>query len=104
MYRGKNMLEWLSQFSPVTQALIGTMFTWGVTALGASLVFFFKKIDKGVLNGMLGFAAGVMIAASFWSLLAPSIEMAGELGQLPWLTAAIGFIYIQDLILHKQKE
>ena len=86
------MLEWLSQFTPVTQALIGTMFTWAVTALGASLVFFFKKIDKGVLNGMLGFAAGVMTAASFWSLLAPGIEMSEELGQLPWLTAAIGFL------------
>jgi ZIP family zinc transporter len=86
------MINWLSQFTPVTQALIGTMFTWGVTALGASLVFFFKKINKMVLNGMLGFAAGVMIAASFWSLLAPSIEMAEELGQVPWLTAAIGFL------------
>ncbi len=86
------MFEWLSQFSPVIQALIGTLFTWGVTALGASLVFFFKTIKKDVLNGMLGFAAGVMIAASFWSLLAPGIEMAEELGQTPWLTAAIGFL------------
>lgn len=86
------MIEWLSQFTPVTQALIATMFTWGVTALGASLVFFFKKINKNVLNGMLGFAAGVMIAASFWSLLAPSIEMAEELGQTPWLMAAVGFL------------
>ncbi|WP_430883228.1 ZIP family metal transporter [Fusibacter sp. JL216-2] len=86
------MIQWLSQFSPVQQALIGTLFTWGVTALGASLVFFFKKIDKNILNGMLGFAAGVMIAASFWSLLAPGIEMAEELGQTPWLTAAIGFL------------
>ncbi|MFT9495277.1 ZIP family metal transporter [Anaerosolibacter sp.] len=86
------MFEWLAQFSPVTQALIGTLFTWGVTALGASLVFFFKKINKDLLNGMLGFAAGVMIAASFWSLLAPSIEMAEELGQTAWITAAIGFL------------
>jgi ZIP family zinc transporter len=86
------MLQWLSQFSPITQALIGTMFTWSVTALGASLVFFFKTINKTVLNGMLGFAAGVMIAASFWSLLAPGIEMAAELGQRAWLTAAIGFL------------
>lgn len=86
------MVEWISQFSPVTQALIGTLFTWGVTALGAGLVFFFKKINKNVLNGMLGFAAGVMIAASFWSLLAPSIEMAEDLGQTAWLTAAIGFL------------
>jgi ZIP family zinc transporter len=86
------MIEWLSQFSPVMQAFIGTMFTWAVTALGAAMVFFFKKINKTVLNGMLGFAAGVMIAASFWSLLAPAIDMAEELGQIPWLTAAIGFL------------
>lgn len=86
------MINWMSQFSPVHQALIGTLFTWGVTALGAGLVFFFKKINKKVLNGMLGFAAGVMIAASFWSLLAPSIEMAEDLGQTAWLTATIGFL------------
>lgn len=86
------MFDWLLQFSPVTQALFATLFTWGVTALGASLVFFFKTINKGILNGMLGFAAGVMIAASFWSLLAPAIDMAEELGQTAWLTAAIGFL------------
>jgi len=86
------MLDWLSQFSPVMQAFMATMFTWAVTALGASLVFFFKKINQNTLNAMLGFAAGVMTAASFWSLLAPGIEMAGELGQIPWLTAAIGFL------------
>lgn len=86
------MINWMSQFSPVQQALIGTLFTWGVTALGAGLVFFFKKINKKVLNGMLGFAAGVMIAASFWSLLAPSIEMAEDLGQTAWVTATIGFL------------
>ena len=86
------MIEWISKFSPVQQALIATLFTWVVTALGASLVFFFKRINKNLLNGMLGFAAGVMIAASFWSLLAPSIEMAEELGQIAWLTAAIGFL------------
>lgn len=71
---------------------MGTLFTWGVTALGAALVFFFKKINKTVLNGMLGFAAGVMIAASFWSLLAPGIEMAEDLGQTAWVTASIGFL------------
>jgi ZIP family zinc transporter len=86
------MLEWISQFNPVVQALIGTIFTWGVTALGAGLVFFFKRINKNVLNGMLGFAAGVMIAASFWSLLAPGIEMAAGLGQTAWVTAAVGFL------------
>lgn len=86
------MIEWIGRFSHVQQALIATMFTWGVTALGASLVFFFKTINKKVLNGMLGFAAGVMIAASFWSLLAPGIEMAEELGQVAYITAAIGFL------------
>ena len=85
-------MEGLAEFSPVAQALIGTLFTWGVTALGASLVFFFKTINKMILNAMLGFAAGVMIAASFWSLLAPAIEMAEGLGQNAWLTAAVGFL------------
>mgnify|MGYP003582721708 FL=1 len=86
------MLEWISNFSPVIQALIATIFTWGITALGAALVFFFKSIRKDILNGMLGFAAGVMIAASFWSLLSPAIELASELNQIPWLTAAVGFM------------
>ena len=86
------MITFFKQFSPIEQALIGTLFTYGVTALGASLVFFFKSINKTVLNAMLGFAAGVMIAASFWSLLAPGIAMAEELGQTAWLTASIGFL------------
>ncbi len=86
------VITWISQFGPVQQALFATIFTWGVTALGAALVFFFKNINKTILNGMLGFAAGVMIAASFWSLLAPGIAMAEELGQVPWLTALIGFL------------
>lgn len=99
------MIEWFEQFSPITQALIGTMFTWGLTALGAGMVFFFKTIRKNVLNGMLGFAAGVMIAASFWSLLAPAIEMAEEQGQTAWVTATVGFLlgglflYLADKIL-----
>lgn len=86
------MIQWMSQFGAVQMALIATCFTWGVTALGASLVFFFKTINKKVLNGMLGFAAGVMIAASFWSLLAPGIEMAEELGQVAYVTAVVGFL------------
>jgi ZIP family zinc transporter len=86
------IINWLRGFDPVVQALFATLFTWGVTALGASLVFFFKTIDRKVLNGMLGFAAGVMIAASFWSLLAPAIAMA-ELTSTPaWIPAAVGFL------------
>lgn len=101
----KNMIEWVSQFGPVQQALLATLFTWGVTALGSGLVFFFKNINKTVLNGMLGFAAGVMIAASFWSLLAPGIELAEELGQVAFITAAVGFLlgggflYLVDKLL-----
>jgi ZIP family zinc transporter len=86
------MLDWIAGFGPVQQALIATLFTWGVTALGAALVFFFKSINKNVLNGMLGFAAGVMIAASFWSLLAPAIEMAELMGNTPWIPAVVGFL------------
>ncbi len=85
-------MEAFANLPHVAQALIGTLFTWGVTALGAALVFFFKTIRKNVLNAMLGFAAGVMIAASFWSLLNPAIEMAEDLGQTAWLTAVIGFL------------
>lgn len=86
------MMEFLEQFSPVTQALFATLFTWGVTAAGAALVFFTKSVNAKLMDSMLGFAAGVMIAASFWSLLAPGIEMAEGLGQIPWLTAVIGFM------------
>lgn len=83
----------ISSFSPVQQALLATLFTWGVTALGAALVFFFKKINQQVLDSMLGFAAGVMIAASFWSLLAPSIELSKRISSLPaWTPALIGFM------------
>ena len=86
------MIEWLSQFNAVLQALFGTLFTWSVTALGAGIVFFFNQINKRVLNGMLGFAAGVMIAASYWSLLAPAIEMSESMGSLSWVPAALGFL------------
>ena len=86
------MIDFLRQFSPVTQALFATLFTWGVTALGAGLVFFTKRVHPKMMDSMMGFAAGVMIAASFWSLLAPGIEMAGYMGQTAWLTAVIGFL------------
>lgn len=85
-------MEWFVSQSAVMQAFLATMFTWGVTALGAATVFFFKAINKNVLNAMLGFAAGVMIAASFWSLLAPSIEMAESIGQNAVLMASVGFL------------
>lgn len=86
------MIDFIQQFSPVTQAFIATLFTWGVTAAGAALVFTKKTVNPRHLDAMLGFAAGVMIAASFWSLLAPGLAMAEQLGQIPWLTATIGFM------------
>ena len=86
-------MNWLLSLDNVTLALLATLFTWGMTALGAAMVFFFKTINQHVLNAMLGFAAGVMIAASFWSLLAPAIAMAEETSSIPaWLVASIGFL------------
>ncbi|MGE4434555.1 MAG: ZIP family metal transporter [Bacteroidales bacterium] len=85
-------MEWLLEINPVLLALMATLFTYAVTALGASMVFFFKTINKKVLNLMLGFAAGVMIAASFWSLLDPAIKMVEDSGGIPWVPAVIGFL------------
>ncbi|MEX0647053.1 MAG: ZIP family metal transporter [Balneolaceae bacterium] len=84
--------RWFYEMSPVMQALSGGLFTWGVTALGASAVFFTKNVGYKLLDSMLGFAAGVMIAASVWSLIIPSIEMTEALGGIGWLPAAIGFL------------
>ncbi len=86
------MIDLFKQFDPVTQAFIATLFTWGVTAAGAGIVFFTSVVNQKFMDSMLGFAAGVMIAASFWSLLAPGLEMSEQLGQVPWLTAVIGFM------------
>lgn len=86
------MIEWFCNLDYYLQALLATIFTWFITALGACIVFFFKKINKSVMDAMLGFAAGVMIAASFWSLLAPAIEMADELKMCSWVVIFIGFV------------
>jgi ZIP family zinc transporter len=87
-------MAWFETLDPILQALLATCFTWSVTAAGAALVFFFRTIDRKVLDGMLGFAAGVMIAASFWSLLAPAIEMAENASLLlpSWIPATTGFL------------
>ncbi len=86
--------DFLSQYHPAQQALIATLFTWSITALGSALVFFFRKIDQKVLDSMLGFAAGVMIAASFWSLLAPAIEITSKMENhgAEWMPALVGFL------------
>jgi ZIP family zinc transporter len=86
------MVEWFQGLHPILQALLATCFTWFVTALGASVVIFFKSINRQVLDTMLGFAAGVMVAASYWSLLAPAIEMAEESNGPSWVPATVGFL------------
>ena len=84
--------SFFKEIGPVWAALIATTFTWLVTAAGASLVFFFKTMNRGILDPMLGFTGGVMVAASFWSLLNPAIEMSERLyPSMPWMPAAVGF-------------
>ncbi|XP_078510401.1 zinc transporter ZIP11 isoform X1 [Lissotriton helveticus] len=98
----------IAGYSPVLQACLGTLFTWGLTAAGSALVFVFSSGQRRILDGSLGFAAGVMLAASYWSLLAPAIEMAessGNYGSFAFLPVAVGFsvgaafVYFADLLL-----
>ena len=86
------MIETLATWPPALQALAAAMFTWGLTAAGAAVVFFVGDVRRSVLDASLGFAAGVMIAASFWSLLNPAIAMAEEMGTIAWLPALVGFV------------
>lgn len=103
------MSNFIFNLNPIIQALLATLFTWAVTALGAALVFMFKKIHKNILDSMLGIAAGVMIAASFWSLLSPSIEMANVLKINIILSVAGGFLsgglllFIGDKVMNKMQ-
>lgn len=83
---------WFSTLHPIVQALIAGIFTWLITAIGACLVFFNKKLSQSLYDAMLGFAAGVMIAASVWSLLLPAIDLAGAQGMTEWVPATVGFI------------
>jgi len=86
------MTDFLQNFSPVAQALFAGCFTWAMTALGAGAVFVVRDLSRKLLDGVLGFAAGVMIAVSYWSLLAPSVAMSAG-GRVPvWLPAAVGFV------------
>ncbi|HKL15182.1 MAG TPA: ZIP family metal transporter [Balneolaceae bacterium] len=84
--------EWFFELNPILQALIAGLFTWGMTSLGAGVVFFTKSVSQKVLDSMLGFAAGVMIAASVWSLIIPAIEMTEAMGGIGWIPAAAGFL------------
>ncbi|MFH1213788.1 MAG: ZIP family metal transporter [Candidatus Neomarinimicrobiota bacterium] len=85
-------MEWFKELNPVRQAFLATCFTWSVTAAGAAVVLLFRNVSQRLLNAMLGFAAGVMIAASYWSLLAPAIEMARQSATPAWIPAVVGFL------------
>jgi ZIP family zinc transporter len=86
------VLEGLRHLHPVTQATLATLFTWGVTALGAGLVFFTRRVSGRFLDSMNGFAAGVMLAASYWSLLAPAIELSDGAPLGAWMPPTVGFL------------
>jgi ZIP family zinc transporter len=88
----ETIIEYFESINPVLAALYATLFTWFLTALGASFVFFFKTMNRVVLDGMLGFTGGVMVAASFWSLLAPAIEMSKGEGFVKVIPSAVGFL------------
>ena len=87
----QEIINFFQSLDPVLGAFIATLFTWGLTAFGASFVFLFKSMNRVVLDGMLGFTGGVMVAASFWSLLAPGIEMSEGEGFVKVIPAAVGF-------------
>lgn len=87
----KVIVDYFENLDPVLAAFLATLFTWGLTAIGASLVFFFKNMNRAIFDGMLGFTGGVMVAASFWSLLAPGIEMSPGDGFQKVVPAVVGF-------------
>ncbi|WP_396178568.1 ZIP family metal transporter [Flavobacterium sp.] len=88
----EQIIDYFENIDPILAAFLATVFTWGLTAFGASFVFFFKNMNRAVLDGMLGFTGGVMVAASYWSLLAPAIEMSEGEGFVKVIPAAVGFI------------
>lgn len=88
----QSVINFFESIDPILAAFLATTFTWGLTAFGASFVFFFKTMNRVVLDGMLGFTGGVMVAASFWSLLAPAIEMSKGDGFVKVIPAAVGFL------------
>lgn len=100
-------MNWFINLNPILQSLLASLFTFSMTALGASLIFFFKSINKQFLNFLLGISSGVMISASFWSLLLPSIEMANNTENTPLFSPMLGFlcggllIILSDIILSK---
>ena len=101
------MINWYINLNYPWQALIATMFTWAITSLGSAVVFFFKKVNKNTMDAMLALSAGVMLAATFWSLLSPAIEMANSLKLISWLVVSFGvllgglLLFVGDKIFDK---
>lgn len=101
------MIDWFINLDFAMQAFIATLFTWGLTSLGASVVFLFKNVGKTVMDAMLGLSAGVMLSATFFSLLSPAIEMASNFNLIPWLIVSFGvllgglLLYVGDKIFDK---
>ena len=101
------MINWYINLAYPWQTLIATLFTWGITSLGAAVVFLFKSVKKTTMDAMLGLSAGVMLAATFWSLLNPALEMAENLNLTSWLVVSLGILsgglllYIGDKIFDK---
>jgi len=99
------MTDWFHIQHPILQSLLAGLFTWGMTALGAAIVFGFVRVERKLFDAMLGFAGGVMLAASYWSLLAPAIEVSAEQGWPSWFPPAVGFLaggaflYVLDQLL-----
>lgn len=86
------MINWYMNLNYPIQALIASLFTWGITSLGAAVVFLFKKVNKNTMDAMLGLSAGVILAATFWSLLSPALEMAENLKLISWLIVSLGVL------------
>lgn len=86
------MINWYINLTYPLQALVASMFTWAITSMGSAVVFLFKKVNKNTMDAMLGLSAGVMLAATFWSLLSPAIEMANNLNLISWLIVSIGVL------------
>lgn len=95
----EQVIHYFQEIDPVLAAFYATLFTWGLTAAGAGLVFLFKSPKRALMDGMLGFTGGVMVAASFWSLLAPGIEMSEGEGFVKVIPAAVGFLLGAGFIL-----
>jgi len=96
-------MNWFQNLNPFFQSLIAGSFTWGITALGSAIVCFFKEVNKTILNFMLGLSSGIMISASFWSLLLPALNLAKQAKYTPWLLPSIGFLIGGFFVLYTDK-